>query len=74
MRTTFPTIEDQYFSDQKVEATRAILKEQEEKPDKVDYEVTIYKGTSTFYFEMRARLMVCRDGSRFRCATELEGA
>lgn len=72
---SLPIIEDHYFKDKKVEVTRAILKEQEEKPDNVDYEVTVYKGTFTFFtFEMRARLMVCRDGSWFRCATELEGA
>ncbi len=42
------TIEDHQFKDKDIQATRAILKEQEEKPDHVDYEITVYEGTSIF--------------------------
>jgi len=38
--------DDYYFKVKDVEATRAILKEQEEKPDHVDYETTVYRGTA----------------------------
>ena len=47
---SLPIIDDEYFKDKDVEATRAILKEQEEKPDHVDYEITVYKGTLFFHF------------------------
>ena len=55
MRTTSstihsPFIEDSLFKDKDVQATRAILKEQEEKPDHVDYEITIYNGTFCIIF------------------------
>jgi hypothetical protein len=42
---SLPIIEDRYFKDKDVQATRAILEEQKEKPDHIDYEVTVYMGT-----------------------------
>jgi len=38
--------EDHGFKDKDVKAAEGIFKEQEEKPDHVDYEFTVYKGTA----------------------------
>jgi dienelactone hydrolase len=49
--------DDHYFKDKDVQATRAILKEQEEKPDHIEYEMTVYKGTA-HGFAVRPNLKV----------------
>ncbi|KAI0283912.1 dienelactone hydrolase endo-1,3,1,4-beta-D-glucanase [Russula aff. rugulosa BPL654] len=49
--------EDSQFKDKDIQATRAILKEQEEKPDHVDYEIEIYNGTA-HGFAMRPNMQV----------------
>ncbi|KAF8478080.1 dienelactone hydrolase endo-1-3,1,4-beta-D-glucanase [Russula ochroleuca] len=49
--------EDMSFKDKDVQAARDILKEQEEKPDHVDYEFKIWKGTA-HGFAVRPNLKV----------------
>ena len=44
-----PIIDDHYFKEKDVQATRAILEDQKEKSDHVDYEVMVYMGTFLFY-------------------------
>ena len=45
---SLPIIEDSLFKDKYIQATRAFLKEREEK-DHIDYEITIYQGTFVFF-------------------------
>ena len=48
-------VDDYGFKDKDVKTAEGIFKEQEEKPDHVDYEFQVYKGE--FLLAMRARLV-----------------
>lgn len=48
--------DDHGFKDKDVKTAEGIFKEQEEKPDHVDYEFQVYKG-KFFFLAMRARLV-----------------
>jgi hypothetical protein len=65
------------FKDKDIKTAQAIFKDQETKPDHVDYEFRIWKGKlllSGKENNVSFSLMVRRDSSRFRRAAEFEGA
>jgi hypothetical protein len=69
-------VDDHGFKDKDIKTAKGIFKEQEEKPDHVDYEFQVYKGK--FLLAMKGHVllipMMHRDSSWFRCATKYDGS
>lgn len=62
------------FKDKDVKTAEAIFKEQEAKPDHVDYEFNTWKGKFFFLVMATSRNLmqpsIHRDSSRLRCAAK----
>jgi hypothetical protein len=66
--------EDHSFKDKDVKTAEGILKEQEDKPDHVDYEFQVYKGKFLFGYEGTSCSIAHRDSSRFRLSAKFGGS